>query len=65
MGKRKTIVCLETGEQFNSVENAANAIGVSSGFISRQIKAGKPIKGFYYYYGEVIDTRPGDTRGST
>lgn len=41
MGKRKTIVCLETGKQFNSVENAANAIGVSSGFISRQIKAGK------------------------
>lgn len=27
MGKRKTIVCLETGKQFNSVENAANAIG--------------------------------------
>lgn len=22
MGKRKTIVCLETGKQFNSVENA-------------------------------------------
>lgn len=44
MGKRKTIVCLETGKQFNSMENAANAIGVSSGFISRQIKAGKPIK---------------------
>lgn len=42
MGKRKTIVCLETGKQFNSVENAANAIGVSSGFISRQIKAGLP-----------------------
>lgn len=51
----KTIVCLETGKQFNSVENAANAIGVSSGFISRQIKAGKPIKGFYYYYaGEML-----------
>ena len=55
MGKRKTVVCLETGKQFNSVENAANAIGVSSGFISRQIKAGKPIKGFYYYYaGEML-----------
>lgn len=55
MGKRKTIVCLETGKQFNSVENAANAIGVSSGFISRRIKAGKPIKGFYYYYaGEML-----------
>lgn len=55
MGKRKTIVCLETGKQFNSVENAANAIGVSSGFISRQIKAGKPIKGLYYYYaGEML-----------
>lgn len=55
MGKRKTIVCLETGKQFNSVENAANAIGVSSGFISRQIKAGKPIKGFHYYYaGEML-----------
>ena len=46
MGKRKTIVCLETGKQFNSVENAANAIGVSSGFISRQIKAGKQLKVF-------------------
>lgn len=55
MGKRKTIVCLETGKQFNSTEDAANAIGVSSGFISRQIKAGKPIKGFYYYYaGEML-----------
>lgn len=55
MGKRKTIVCLETGKQFNSVENAANAIGVSSGFISRQIKARKPIKGFHYYYaGEML-----------
>lgn len=55
MGRTKEIVCLETGKQFNSVENAANAIGVSSGFISRQIKAGKPIKGFYYYYaGEML-----------
>ena len=55
MGKGKTIVCLETGKQFNSVGNAANAIGVSSGFISRQIRAGKPIKGFYYYYaGEML-----------
>ena len=26
MGKRKTIVCLETGKQFNSMENAANAM---------------------------------------
>lgn len=31
MGKRKTIVCLETGKQFNSVENAANAIGYAYG----------------------------------
>ena len=46
MGKRKTIVCLETGKQFNSVENAANAIGVSSGFISRQIKAADHLPGF-------------------
>lgn len=50
MGKRKIVVCLETGKQFNSVENAANAIGVSSGFLSRQIREGKPIKGLYYYY---------------
>ena len=71
MGKRKTIVCLETGKQFNSVENAANAIGVSSGFISRQIKAGKPIKGFCYYYesektiGDAVAawmTAPGEMR---
>ena len=27
MGKRKTIVCIETGEQFNGTEDAANAIG--------------------------------------
>ncbi len=33
MGRTKEIVCLETGKQFNSVENAANAIGVSSGLI--------------------------------
>ena len=26
MGKRKTIVCLETGKQFNSVENAAKEV---------------------------------------
>ena len=55
MGRTKEIVCLETGKQFNSVENAANAIGVSSGFISRQIKAGKTnLKVFNYYYaGEI------------
>lgn len=37
MRKRKTIVCIETGEQFNGAEDAANAIGLSSGFISHQI----------------------------
>lgn len=53
--KRKTIVCIETGEQFNGTEDAANAIGLSSGFISHQIREGKPIKGFYYYYaGEML-----------
>ncbi len=47
MGKRKTIVCLETGKQFNSVENAANAIGVSSGFIfSADIKQESQLKVF-------------------
>lgn len=55
MRKRKTIVCIETGEQFNGAEDAANAIGLSSGFISHQIREGKPIKGFYYYYaGEML-----------
>lgn len=38
MGKRKTIVCIETGEQFNGTEDAANALGLSSGFISHQIR---------------------------
>lgn len=28
MGKRKTIVCIETGEQFNGTEDAANALGL-------------------------------------
>lgn len=46
MRKRKTIVCIETGEQFNGTEDAANAIGLSAGFISSQIREGKPIKGF-------------------
>ena len=55
MGKRKTIVCIETGEQFNGTEDAANALGLSNGFISHQIREGKPIKGFYYYYaGEML-----------
>lgn len=55
MGKRKTIVCIETGEQFNGAEDAANALGLSNGFISHQIREGKPIKGFYYYYaGEML-----------
>lgn len=55
MGKRKTIVCIETGEQFNGTEDAANAIGLSNGFISHQIREGKPIKGLYYYYaGEML-----------
>lgn len=55
MRKRKTIVCIETGEQFNGAEDAANALGLSNGFISHQIREGKPIKGFYYYYaGEML-----------
>ena len=43
MGKRKTIVCIETGEQFNGAEDAANALGLSNGFISHKIREGKPI----------------------
>lgn len=52
MGKRKTIVCLETGKQFNSVENAANAIGVSSCIEAR------PAIGYAYGVGgEKFDNR--------
>ena len=46
MGKRKTIVCIETGEQFNGAEDAANALGLSNGFISHQIREGKQLKVF-------------------
>lgn len=54
MGRRKTIVCLETGKQFNSVENAANAIGVSSGFISRQMTAIPRLREIFAGADEII-----------
>lgn len=39
--KRKTIVCIETGEQFNGAENVAHAM-----------KRGSAVHGFHFYYGD-------------
>lgn len=54
MGKRKTIVCIETGEQFNGAEDAAEPIpfGVSKSNVSCALKRGCAVHGFHFYYGD-------------
>lgn len=51
MGKRKTIVCLETGNQFVSLSDAARAVGLRNGnSIRRAIDRGGTAGGYHWEY---------------
>ena len=47
---KKTVVCLETGESFNSLREAAGAIGLSYQNISRSAKTGCATGGLHFYF---------------
>lgn len=47
---KKSVVCLETGESFNSLREAADAVGISYQCISRAAKIGVTAKGLHFYF---------------
>ena len=47
----KQVKCLDTGEVFNSIKEAASAFGLSTQYLSDRIREGKPAKGIKF---EVI-----------
>lgn len=46
---KKSVVCLETGESFNSLREAADAVGISYQCISRAAKIGVTANGLHFY----------------
>lgn len=52
MGKRKTIVCLETGERFESLTLASRMLGIRKSNVFRAVKNGGTAHGFHFYYGD-------------
>ena len=47
---KKSVVCLETGESFNSLREAADAVGISYQCISRAAKIGVTANGLHFYF---------------
>ena len=45
---KKSVVCLETGESFNSLREAADAVGISYQCISRAAKIGVTANGLHF-----------------
>lgn len=46
--RSKPIVCLETGELFESADDAAISIGCKPAYITSSIREGFPVKGFHF-----------------
>lgn len=46
--RSKPIVCLETGELFESADDAAISIGCKAAYITSAIREGFPVKGFHF-----------------
>lgn len=56
-GGRKPVVCVETGERFSSVDEAADQIGCTNKSLYSAISAKRVLAGFHWKYEEAIKNR--------
>lgn len=59
MGRKRAIICFETEERFESVTDAANAIGASWSLVSSALKRHGACRGFHFYYADEV--KPDDS----
>lgn len=59
MGRKRAIICFETEERFESVTDAANAIGVAWPLVSSALKRHGACRGFHFYYADEV--KPDDS----
>lgn len=52
MGRKRAVICFETEEQFESVADAARAIGAETTLVSGAVKRHGACRGFHFYYAE-------------
>lgn len=55
MGRKREIVCFETGERFASVTDAATAIGAARPLVSSALKRHGACRGFHFYYADEAE----------
>lgn len=55
MGRKREIVCFETGERFASVTDAASAIGAAGPLVSSALKRHGACRGFHFYYADEAE----------
>lgn len=54
MGRKRAIICFETEERFESVTDAANAIGAARPLVSNALKRHVACRGFHFYYADEV-----------
>lgn len=59
MGRKRAIICFETEERFESVTDAANAIGAAWPLVSGALKRHGACRGFHFYYADEV--KPDDS----
>jgi hypothetical protein len=59
MGRKRAIICFETEERFESVTDAANAIGATWPLVSNALKRHGACRGFHFYYADEV--KPDDS----
>lgn len=59
MGRKRAVICFETGERFASVKDAASAIGAAWSLVSKAIKRHGACRGFHFYYAD--EAKPDDS----
>lgn len=59
MGRKRAIICFETGERFASVTDAASAIGAAWPLVCNAIKRHGACRGFHFYYAD--EPKPDDS----
>lgn len=55
MGRKRAIICFETEERFESVTDAANAIGAARSLVSSALKRHGACRGFHFYYADEAE----------
>lgn len=54
MGRKRAIICFETEERFESVTDAANAIGAAWSLVSGALERHGACRGFHFYYADEV-----------